>query len=550
MTRVYYRGPIDFCNYSCSYCPFAKKKYSKEKLRSEKRSLDRLHRQLQTMEQVELMFTPYGEALCHSICQEALIRFARMDSVKGIGIQTNLSLDIEKLLFLGEQTNGKLKLWATYHPEFAASDEFAAKANRLSEQIDLSVGMVADGKNLDQIRSMRSRLSPSIYLWINAMDRRKYRFDREMIERHRSIDPMFGFEFYHGRSDAKNGFEHCNSSEALYIDGIRYSSDCFFKKAKAIGRDCHDHRCCDCYLGYSNFFHSKPAAFFGSGLMFRVPQKRRYEAAFIDVDGVLLDERGHRTAGVEEALILLQSKAKLYLATARSYRSAKKALGSLMRYFSGGVFSDGALVRDFDRKWEKRSILNEIQLRKVLASISVDGDGSQRTRKAPSIPEDEISDPNRYKQEDPSDGPLADRERRSQKILWEDRIEGELLRVRVPIPIAKKIQTLHDALGEEGRAEVDPDTRPVRDPILDLNIRRYGRKCYIRSRGSSKKNGIRLLMENYHLKPDEVLFISDDLQDEEVFSYLPYTVSPLAIEEVAHLSHYQLDLKHLGFIIR
>ena len=30
--QIYYRGSLDFCNYSCTYCPFAKKKGSERRI--------------------------------------------------------------------------------------------------------------------------------------------------------------------------------------------------------------------------------------------------------------------------------------------------------------------------------------------------------------------------------------------------------------------------------------------------------------------------------------------------------------------------------------
>ena len=39
--NILYRGPLESCNYDCSYCPFAKKKNTREELRYDKECLDK-----------------------------------------------------------------------------------------------------------------------------------------------------------------------------------------------------------------------------------------------------------------------------------------------------------------------------------------------------------------------------------------------------------------------------------------------------------------------------------------------------------------------------
>lgn len=548
MNRVYYRGMIDFCNYACSYCPFAKKRSGEEKIEKEKASLQQLYDRVRRMQEVELMFTPYGEALVHEFYQEALIRFAKLPNVRAVGIQTNLSLDIEKFLLKIKTPNNKIKLWATYHIEYSNLDHFAESANQLSKHLELSVGMVASGENLEEIEELRCRLSPDIYLWLNAMDKRKHSFSKEQIMRHCEIDPMFLYEFRQGREKSLHPFSRCCSYDHLYIDNGVCSSNCFFKKKHLISEHCNDHKRCDCYLGYSNFPDTPVANFFGSGLTFRVPQKRSYKALFIDLDGILTNSNGQLRKGLESTLSFLSQKAKLYLATARSLSSTQKKLGKCIRYFSGGIFSDGALILDFE-KGDERIIPLEKELLEELVSMSDQKD-------------DGLSEKIRASQEKPfarRNKEIAKLSRKAmiQRVLWEDRREDRILRIRIKTELAKEFG------GEGASFKAAPASQPMEQEAVKiqkqeirkmknsgLKLRRYGSRCYIQSEAAGKKNGMLFLMDANGWEKEEVFFISDNPQDDEVFEAFSYTATPMGTKDVEALSHYVLDLQHLGFIIR
>lgn len=543
MNRVYYRGMIDFCNYSCSYCPFAKKRFSEEKIEKEKASLQQLYDKIRKMQEVELMFTPYGEALVHDFYQEELIRFAKLPNVRAVGIQTNLSLENEKFFTEIKNYNDKIKLWATYHCEYADLDRFAEKANRLSQKLDLSVGMVASGENLGKIYALRQRLNPEIYLWLNAMDKRKYSFSEEEVMHHYEIDPMFIYEFRSGRENSVHPFTFCCSYEHLYIDNGFYSSNCFFKKKHSIPEDCNDHKRCDCYLGYSNFKNTPVSNFFGNGLTFRVPQKRQYKALFIDLDGILTDLNGQCRKDLEEILTLLNKKTKLYLATARSLSSAQKKLGTFLRYFSGGVFSDGALAVDFEKNYQRIVPLNKKLLEGFLTSALNEKEQADLWQK------------NRTSQEKLSRKNGETDTKVSPKTmmkgaLWEDYQEDMLLRVRIKMAFAKKFES------EEIGGERNLACQSVQQVIcgiqknLGYRLRRYGSRCYIQSEEADKKSGMLFLMDMNGWKKEEVFFISDNLQDRDIFVEFPYTATPIGNKEIEDLSYYNLDLQHLGFIIR
>lgn len=153
MTKnIFFRGEIDFCNYSCSYCPFAKKSLSKEKIQKESENLEKLFVYVKNLdENVNIMITPYGEALIHPLYQEFMARISTLENVRKIGIQSNLSVDTDKLINTLSKNHAdysKIMLWATFHSEYADIENFCNKANSLSELISISCGIVANKKTM------------------------------------------------------------------------------------------------------------------------------------------------------------------------------------------------------------------------------------------------------------------------------------------------------------------------------------------------------------------------------------------------------------------
>lgn len=490
---VYYRGHIDFCNYACSYCPFAKKEKDISKLKKDEHSLKKLYDFIKSKEIIlELMINPYGEAFCEQIYQDYMSELASLQNVYKIGIQTNLSLDLDKFVQNMQKKQADMKkfmIWASFHNEFANMQEFVQKANKAYEFMNISVGIVANTKNYEQIKALRKLLNPKIYLWINALDRQKNRFKADIIEKLRAIDPMFEYEFCHYR-DEQDGFEKCNSYKNIYIDKNNYSSNCFFKKKKAISKDCNEHSKCDCYLGYSNF-DSKISNFFGRYKTFRIPYKRKFKAIFIDIDNVMTDENSNLKENLQDILKELKKSAKLYIATSRSLNSSKKKLKSDMQYFSGGVFSDGTLIIDFEKEYEYLQILDKDLENKVYEYI---------------------------------DKSLFEKS----NIYFKKDIYGQksVLRLKIPRNINKDIK------------------------IDDVEKRLYNNRCYIQSKGVSKLSGICNLMQINSYEKEDILFISDNPQDKDVFENLIYTVYPAKKEEIKKISYYSMNLENISLIVR
>ena len=73
-TQICYRGSLKSCNYSCSYCPFSKKKSSTKELQQDREALFRFVESIEGpcghVQAVQIV--PYGEALLHGYYWEAL----------------------------------------------------------------------------------------------------------------------------------------------------------------------------------------------------------------------------------------------------------------------------------------------------------------------------------------------------------------------------------------------------------------------------------------------------------------------------------------------
>ena len=89
---ILYRGPLSSCNYECGYCPFAKTRNTREELADDERRLGRfVDWTRERLEEVAVLFTPWGEALVHRHYQNALCDLSRFTNVRRAAIQTNLS---------------------------------------------------------------------------------------------------------------------------------------------------------------------------------------------------------------------------------------------------------------------------------------------------------------------------------------------------------------------------------------------------------------------------------------------------------------------------
>lgn len=355
---ILYRGSLKSCNYHCSYCPFSKRKISRSELDRDKMQwysfLESLAEKAAALYIHALMVIPYGEALIHPWYWEGLARLSALEIMDAVGAQTNLSFsDRESLTHFCQAGGnlGKLRLWATFHPEMISAKDFAEKCIRLNQAgITLCAGAVGVPKNIEQICRLRALLPEEIYLWINKMDCRKEIHAKEMyteaeLATFLEIDPYFIQELTWPRSDPAK----CEGRLLLEGDGrlracnIGPSLDGTWSQQSGPARapSCSRKKC-SCYLAYGGQKDSMNQILFGPYPIFRIP--RRAKAVFLDIEETLIP-KGHLTIPDRTALqltALAQEGAALLFATTLPYADAIKRCRPILHLFRGGIFAGGA----------------------------------------------------------------------------------------------------------------------------------------------------------------------------------------------------------------
>jgi hydroxymethylpyrimidine pyrophosphatase-like HAD family hydrolase len=299
---------------------------------------------------LRIMLVPYGEGLVHPYYQEAMIRLSLLPQVEGISCQTNLSFQPQSFLRRIQEQHADvstIKLWASFHPEMTEVDTFIEKVHQLYDAgIALCAGVVGSRENKEAIAGLRQRLDKRIYLFINALQGGGGLSGTDDIPFFTSIDPLFLYDYKNAKADIR-----CCSGgrDTIFVNqkGIVYPCP---RNPVAIGdiRDggsfakpiCTRERC-DCYIAYSNLPDTRLSRMMGEGALFRIPEKRKVEAIFFDIDGTLTDSTGRISDACKEAVVLLSESVPLYLSTALPFVSARRRLGHLFNRFAGGVFADG-----------------------------------------------------------------------------------------------------------------------------------------------------------------------------------------------------------------
>ncbi len=368
----YYRGSLKSCNYSCSYCPFSKKKGSPRELQKDKAAWLRFVEHMNAQESFggALQIIPYGEALIHSYYWEGLASLSRNPRLDAVGAQSNLSFPLEQMLSLYQEQGGKLdklRLWGTFHPEMTTLDRFVSQCELLTRwHVSYCVGAVGNPASQKDILRLREALPSAVYLWINKMDGLNRRYTPSEIEAFLEIDPYFEMELTHHRADETA----CHGNRFVEADGtMRPCNVCpgtlgNFYSPDSEGEGGQPPRkaaiCtrkeCGCYLAYCNrtedallFFQPYPA--------FRIPAYPK--AAFFDVDGTLIPQGQANIPDITaRKLRHLAKHSAIYLATSRPYETAKRGLGSVWDLFSGGTFGGGGR----QMIWEKGHLDEIIEL--------------------------------------------------------------------------------------------------------------------------------------------------------------------------------------------
>lgn len=278
---ILYRGLLSGCNYSCDYCPFAKKKDSRAVLEADAQQLMRFVDWVETrkMESIGILFTPWGEALIRKHYQKAIIRLSWMPNIHKVSIQTNLSCSLD---WLADCDPTKVALWTTFHPTQTTIDAFLNKCQQLDKlHLLYSVGVVGFKEALNDIEILRKRLPPKTYLWINALKKKADYYTAEEINQMKINDPYIEFNLINHSSKG----QACRAGNTTFsVNGAGDVTRCHFIK-DVIGniydadfeknlfpRACTNETC-GCHIGYVHLERLKMETIFGERLLERIAER-------------------------------------------------------------------------------------------------------------------------------------------------------------------------------------------------------------------------------------------------------------------------------------
>ena len=280
--RVLYRGPLASCNYDCGYCPFAKRRDSRETLREDAIALTRFADwAAATPQPLAILFTPWGEGLVRKHYVEALIRLSHLPKVQRVAIQTNLS---SNLRWVTEANRETLALWCTYHPTQISRAAFLGRLKILrAANVRFSVGMVGAREHFGEIEALRAALEPREYLWINALDPRPSGYySADEIASLTAVDPHFSFN----AAPPPSLNAACRAgSLSISVDGAGNVRPCHFL-GESLGNlydgtfrprsiTCANSRC-DCFIGYIHRTDLPVASHFSQGAVERIWAARSF----------------------------------------------------------------------------------------------------------------------------------------------------------------------------------------------------------------------------------------------------------------------------------
>lgn len=335
---VLYRGSLKSCNYQCSYCPFSKHPMSERELAKDKAQwfsfVKSYEERAGAMGIRAMMIVPYGEAMIHSWYWEGLARMSALAETDGVGAQTNLSFPVTKSLENFVKMGGmlgKLRLWATFHPEMTTVSAFAEQCRQLAEAgVLLCAGSVGVPENLEVLRQLKAKLPEKVYLWVNKMDGLKRPYTEEEKEAFLEIDPYFIRELTPLLADANR----CR--ERLFIEGDGKIHTCNISQILGNGWEkqfpepkCNRKRC-SCYLAYGGRTDEMNRILFGEYPLFRIP--RRPKAVFFDIDGTLLPKE-ECCAGESEPVLIRACEAG---SDVKCFESGKALLPDMLQVGEAG----------------------------------------------------------------------------------------------------------------------------------------------------------------------------------------------------------------------
>lgn len=277
MLTILYRGDLSSCNYACTYCPFAKRKDSREQLAKDKADLQRFVAWVGKQScQIAILFTPWGEALIRGYYRQAIAELSHLPNVTKVAIQTNFSCSTTWLQHCNLQ---KTAFWVTYHPDEIQLERFIATCQQLDQhQARYSVGVVGLKQHFGAIKQLRQRLADHIYVWINAYKRETNYYSKTDVQQLVAIDPYFETNNRHHPSFG----EVCATGETVIsVNGEGDITRCHFIKYK-IGniyqhsfadylqpRTCTNTHC-GCHIGYIHLQKLQLYPLYGENLLARM----------------------------------------------------------------------------------------------------------------------------------------------------------------------------------------------------------------------------------------------------------------------------------------
>jgi MoaA/NifB/PqqE/SkfB family radical SAM enzyme len=283
--KILYRGHLTDCNYTCAYCPFSKTKNTKAEQQQDRVALtafvDWVAQNSNAERPIEILFTPYGEAMVRPWYRQAFVQLSHLSFVKKVAVQTNLSWHTH---WLSEANSDRVAIWATYHPDFISIKKFLEKCAQLSRLgVAYSVGVVGLREQFDKIQALRNLLPASTYLWINAYKDVPLYYSSDEIELLTTIDPHFPTNL---RDYASNNQACRTGYEVVSIEGNGDLYRCHFIKEKRgnifkdelekmLWRSPCTRNICDCHIGYVHMDNLNLYALYGDRVLERIPQTYR-----------------------------------------------------------------------------------------------------------------------------------------------------------------------------------------------------------------------------------------------------------------------------------
>jgi MoaA/NifB/PqqE/SkfB family radical SAM enzyme len=277
--RILYRGSLDSCNYDCPYCPFAKKKNTREELAYDKKYLENFTDWVKGRnENISILLTPWGEGLIRSYYQKAMTTLSHLPQVKKIAIQTNLSCSLD---WIQKVDKSAFALWITYHPEEVEFDKFVSKCRILIDWgIEFSIGVVGVKAHFEAIERLKNEISER-YIWVNAYKRKQNYYSEAEEKWLTSMDSLFPInnQVYQTKGKACSAG---NTSFSINEEGDIAPCHFIKKKLGNIYRDninevlapklCINSEC-RCYIGYMNLEELQLEKVYGNRILERVPKE-------------------------------------------------------------------------------------------------------------------------------------------------------------------------------------------------------------------------------------------------------------------------------------